>query len=319
MPSEGPTDRLPHLQIPPVPPEATAGRPPVVAVDLGGTNLRVALVGADGSVVARVRVPTPHEGSIAVTVAELVGTLDTGPAGAAVVAVPGPVEYRSGRVLWAPHLPERWIAELTEESLSDRLGLEVSLANDADLAAIGESYFGAGRAARDVVFLTVSTGIGAGVLLDRRLVRGRRSVAEVGHTIIDRDAFLAGRPATLEQLASGSAIAHLAARAGVAAHSGEELEALEERGEDRAGMVWEEIVDNVTIGIVNIARCFGPELVIIGGGLGRERELFEPVRERLRALVPTIAEELTLAPAMLGDDAGIVGAAGWSQAVAARE
>jgi glucokinase len=289
-------------------------RRPVIAVDLGGTNLRVALVDSDGTVIARHRVPTPAQGSITVALAELIAELECDPDYSAVVAVPGLVDYERGSALWAPHLPAAWVAELAEDRLAPRLCRRVSVANDADLAAVGETYFGAGRNATDVVFVTVSTGIGAGVLLNRRLVRGRRSIAEVGHTIIDRRAFAHAEPATLEEWASGSSVERLTQIASVEAHTGEQLEALEESGDHRAIRVWMQMVESVTIGIINLAWCYGPDLIIIGGGIGRERPLLDPVQERLTAIAPTIAMRFSLVKAELADDAGLIGGAAWDRA-----
>jgi glucokinase len=287
---------------------------PVIAVDLGGTNLRVAVVDGDGTVLERHRVPTPTQGSVADSIAELIAELGADPDYPAVVAVPGLVDYERRSALWAPHLPPDWVTELAEDHLTSRLCRRVCIANDADLAAVGETYFGAGRNASDVAFLTVSTGIGAGVLLNRRLVRGRRSVAEIGHTIIDRHAFSNGEPATLEELASGSNIPRLAQIGAVRARTGEQLEALEESGDDRATAVWMQIVESVTIGIINLAWCFGPDLIIIGGGIGRERPLLDPVRERLNEMAPVIAMRFALVPEELADDAGLIGAAAWDRA-----
>lgn len=287
---------------------------PVVAVDLGGTNLRVAVVDETGTVLGRHRVPTPTQGSITDFLADIITELGADPGYPAVVAVPGLVDYERRSALWAPHLPSGWATELSEDHLTSRLCRRVCIANDADLAAIGETYFGAGRNASDVAFLTVSTGIGAGVLLNRRLVRGRRSVAEIGHTIIDCRAFSKGEPATLEELASGSNIARLAEIGAVRARTGEQLETLEESGDDRATAVWMQIVENVTIGIINLAWCFGPDLIIIGGGIGRERPLLDPVRERLNDMAPTVAMSFALVKEELADDAGLMGAAAWDRA-----
>jgi len=287
---------------------------PVIAVDIGGTNLRVAVVDGDGAVLERRRVPTPTRGSITGSLAELIADLGADPSYSAVVAVPGLVDYERRSALWAPHLPPEWVTELAEVQLSSRLCRRVSIANDADLAAVGETYFGAGRDIRDVVFVTVSTGIGAGVLLNRRLVRGRRSIAEIGHTIIDRHAFSNREPATLEELASGSNVQRLAQIGAVPARTGEQLEALEESGDDRATAVWMQIVESVTIGILNLAWCFGPDLIIIGGGLGRERPLLDPVRERLNEMTPAMAMGFALVIEELADDAGLMGAAAWDRA-----
>jgi len=286
----------------------------VIAVDIGGTNLRMAIVGTDGTLLGRHKIPTPSQGSITEAIAGLIAELEPDPELPVVVAVPGLVDYEQRRTLWAPHLPLGWVDELAEDPLTARLSRPVSIANDADLAAVGETYFGAGTNAADVVFLTVSTGIGAGVLLNRGLVRGRRSVAEIGHTIIDRHAFSKGEPATLEELASGSSVPRLAHIAAVPVHTGEELEALERCGNERATALWMEMVENVTIGIINLAWCFGPELIIVGGGIGRERALLDPVRERLAEMAPHLAMETSLVEAELADDAGLVGGAAWYRA-----
>ena len=94
-------------------------------------------------------------------------------------------------------------------------GLSVSIANDADLAAVGEAWFGAGRDFADVAYLTVSTGIGAGIVTGGLLVHGGRSLAEVGHTVVDGEALADGRPATVEELGSGTALDRLAEEAGL--------------------------------------------------------------------------------------------------------
>ncbi len=295
-------------------PVTASERHHVIAIDLGGTNLRVALVDEKGTVLARHRIPTPAQRSIADALADLIIELECDPDNSAVVAVPGVVDYEHGCALWAPHLPPTWITQLTEEHLASRLCRRVSIANDADLAAVGETYFGAGKHATDVVFVTVSTGIGAGVLLNGQLVRGRRSVAEIGHTIIDRRAFSDGEPATLEELASGSSVPRLTQIAAVNAETGEQLEILEETGDDRATAVWMQMVEGVVIGIINLAWCYSPELVIIGGGIGREEPLLSPVRSRLNQLAPTIAMKFSLVREELADDAGLIGAAAWDRA-----
>ncbi|MHB8467787.1 MAG: ROK family protein, partial [Acidimicrobiales bacterium] len=157
----------------------------VLAVDLGGTNMRCAAVDEAGTVGHRLERPTPHDGTdtsaLTALMAEVAGNV-TG-CTSAVVGVPGRVDYRVGALEQAPNLPVTWPPMLTEARLSQTVGLPVALANDADLAAVGEAFFGAGRAFSDVAYLTISTGIGAGVVLGGLLVHGRRSLAEVGHAV----------------------------------------------------------------------------------------------------------------------------------------
>ena len=130
----------------------------------------------------------------------------------AVVGLPGAVDYEAGRFLWAPNLPAQWPDQLSADGLSAQLGLPVSIANDADLAAVGEAWFGAGATSPAVAYLTISTGIGAGVVNGGRVLRGTRSLAEVGHVVIDWRAWRDGAPSTVEELGSGSGVARLARR-----------------------------------------------------------------------------------------------------------
>lgn len=284
---------------------------PTLAVDLGGTHLRVALVDQKGSVSARHDVPTPRAGQVPSALVELMAQLAPG-ADHAVVGLPGAVDYRRGRLEWAPHLPRAWVERLAASDLSRTLGIRVDLANDADLAAVGETFFGAGGRYADVVYLTVSTGIGAGVVLGGRLVHGGRSIAEVGHTVIDRMAFRAGDPCTLEALAAGSSIPELARRAGLGPIDGATLEARTAEGDERAGGVWADVVEAAVIGVVNLVRTFRPEAVIVGGGLGLRPRFSADLRAGFLG-VP-LPDHPDLLAADLGDDAGLMGGGAWRRA-----
>ncbi len=291
--------------------------PPVLAIDLGGTRMRAAAVDADGGVVERCAQPTPQDADGPAALVDLAtDVLAAHSIQRSVVGVPGGVNYRDGQVEHAPNLPPHWPAELDEEVLAERLGVTVDLANDADVAAVGEAYAGAGRGVDDVVYLTVSTGVGAGVLLGGRLMHGHRSLAEVGHTVIDRRADRDGEPATLEALGSGTALAQLAAQAGLPA-DGEKVTELAAAGDATAQRIWAELASVVAVGVTNLAYLFAPEAVVLGGGVGRAGEvLLEPVRQRLaRHGPPGRGEAIEVRPAQLGDDAGLVGAAAWRQAI----
>ena len=184
----------------------------VLVVDLGGTNMRAAVIGSDGEVLLRRAQPTPRQDPCPDALLSLVGdVLGTHSVAAVVVGVPGRIDHEEGALEYAPNLPSHWPGALREALVTDHLGVPVSLANDADLATVGEACFGAGRGAADVVYITVSTGVGAGVLLGGRLVRGRRSAAELGHTIVDTSAHARGEPATVEGRGSGTAFGRLGA------------------------------------------------------------------------------------------------------------
>jgi len=274
-------------------------------------------VDGSGRVLERCAAPTPHDAHGPDALVALASAVLKGDAVAsAVVGVPGRVHYGEGLLEHAPNLPAGWASTLTEATLRDLLGMPVALANDADMAAVGEATFGAGRAFDDVVYITISTGVGAGVVLGGRLVHGVRSLAEIGHTIIDRRAIRDGQPATVEELASGSALASHASALGLDAE-GADLVALIDQ-DQRARTAWDEVVQVAGLAVVNLAHVFAPEVVVVGGGVGRSGErLLVPIRAALAARGPRGhgASPLVVSAA-LGDDAGLVGAAGWVLAVA---
>ena len=286
---------------------------PTLAVDLGGTRVRAALVDSEGALREHRSTATPHDADLPEM---LVGLMRDVAAGrrisGVVVGVPGPVNYARGELQWAPHIPEAAIRGLRGSWLGDRLGVPVTLANDADLGAVGEAYFGAGREFDDVAYLTVSTGVGAGVLLGRHLVHGNRSAAELGHTIVDLAAWSGGEPATLEDFASGSAVARRSTAAGLGPLDAVGLEAAVARDDPAAGALWRTMVEAVAVGVLNLCALFEPQVVVVGGGLGRRERLLKPVRELVanhRTLTP-----FELVPGQLGDDVGLVGAAAWCRA-----
>jgi glucokinase len=290
---------------------------PVLAVDLGGTHMRAAAVGPQGVIADRVAGLTPHDdphpGQLFAIIGKMRGRHELS---RAVVGLPGRIDYREGTLEYAPNLPPMWAADLTVARLERITGVPTAIANDADLAAAGEAYFGAGRGYRDVVFMTVSTGIGAGAILGGRLVAGRRSGVEIGHVVIDREAARAGRPATVEQLGAGPALARAAAAAGVTERNAE-LVALAESGEPRLANAWAQVTEAVGFGAVALAHMFCPEVIVIGGGLG---EASESLRAAAEAAVSAhgprgLPSPITVVPALLGADAGLRGAAAWQRAV----
>lgn len=284
-----------------------------LAVDLGGTSMRVARTSAAGEVVDRVEEETTDDTGRLVALMQDVA--DRGPVAHAVVGVPGRVDYNAGRLEYAPNISPAWVEILSEEHLTDALGTEVSIANDADLAAVGESWFGAGRDFADVAYLTVSTGIGAGVVVGGLLLHGGRSMAEVGHTVVDGEALAVGRPATVEELGSGTALDRLAEEAGLDV-SGKELVDRVRGGDEAAAKVLTRVVTAAAIGAVNLAHLFTPDVIVVGGGLGLNGDLvLDPIRRLLEVRGPReLPRPIAVVNAALGDDAGLAGAGAWHRA-----
>lgn len=284
-----------------------------LGVDVGGTNMRAAIVDDDGTVGERSDRPTERDCSTLIDLARHV--LEGDEVEGAVVGLPGRIDYGAGTLEYAPNIDPSWRTELTEARLADELGVPVALANDADLAAVGEAWFGAGRSFRDVAYLTISTGIGAGVVTGGLLVHGRRSVAEVGHTIVDGQRLLEGRKATVEDLGSGTALTELAREADIAGDA-KELVALVERGDPTATRIFERVAFAAAMGAVNLAHLFTPEVIVVGGGLGLVGDLIlEPIRTLVAERGPrAMPEPICVVNADLGDAAGLAGAAAWHRA-----
>jgi glucokinase len=284
-----------------------------LAVDLGGTSMRVSRTAPTGEVLDRVEESTGDDCARLVDLMRKVAS--GGPVAHAVVGVPGRVDYQGGRLEYAPNLSPSWVESLSEDHLSSELGMAVSIANDADLAAVGESWFGAGRDFADVAYLTVSTGIGAGVVVGGLLVHGRRSMAEVGHTVVDGQALAEGRPATVEELGSGTALDRLAEEAGLDV-TGRELVRQVRGGDAAAGKVLTRVITAAAIGAVNLAHLFTPDVLVVGGGLGLNGDLvLDPIRTLLEARGPrALPQPIAVVNAALGDDAGLAGAGAWHRA-----
>ena len=305
----------------------------VVGVDLGGTRLRVALADQAGVIVRRRAVPTlAEEGRNAVigrVLAEIRAVLEPLPLPSlarVAVAVPGPVDPWQGIVYRPPNLPG-WGDVPLKSILEQELTVPVVLGNDANLAALAEHHFGAGRGVSYLVYLTVSTGVGGGVInADKLLLGAWGGAAEIGHVTIDLDGPLCscGNHGCLEAMASGKAIAHEAARriatgtvSVLTERVGGDLEQLRadavvqaaRDGDQLAGQVIDWASYNLGVGIANLLHLFDPALIIIGGGVANAWDLLHPpmtraIRERA---MEAYANRTKIVRSELGDDVGLLG------------
>ena len=222
----------------------------------------------------------------------------------AVVGVPGLVDYLKGEVSKMPNLPD-WEGIISSSRLSEALGLETLIANDADLGALGENRFGAGRGTKHMIYLAAGTGVGSGVVLNGRLLRSRFSLGEIGHTIIDRHS-----EKTLEELASGIALRRSMGLdvSELARHSA--------TGDAEATKIFDRFCEDLAIGVYNLVHCFSPEIVVVGGGMTNAVEpLLKPMRALLSRSGPyALASKVSVVKAQTGDNVGLLGAAAfWSE------
>jgi predicted NBD/HSP70 family sugar kinase len=254
-------------------------------------------------------VPTPPAGELAHSLADLARRVRTDtPVDHAVVGVPGRVDYEAGAITWGRGLPPEWLDALREPALSRLLGGPVFLANDADLATLGEACYGAGRGRANVAYLTISSGVGAGAVVGGRLLRSRTKLAEIGLTILGLPGDGRGEPILLEDLGSGRAL-----EAAGGGRSAAEIVAAARDGDPGATETWATFTAAVSATAVNIAHLLVPDVIVIGGGVSSAGELLlEPVRDWLRRYGPQeLPHSIEVRQAELGDDAALAGAAAW--------
>jgi glucokinase len=291
----------------------------LLGLDFGGTKLAAGLVDpAGGAVLKRTQCATPHNAvaSMAAMLAMARELTGGGVPRAVGVSFGGPVAADNRTVRLSMHIPG-WEQAPLAEWLETEFGVPCAVANDADAAALAEYRFGAGRGVRHMLYLTVSTGIGGGVIVEGRLHRGERAWAgEVGHMVLDPDGppCPCGRNGCLEALASGLSIArdarihapHLNPSDPGAISARDVVAALDH--DPAARKVWERAMRWLGVGIASAANLLNPGLVVLGGGLTNAGALlFDPVQRELsrRALDP----ETRIVRAQLGDDVGILGGA----------
>jgi glucokinase len=306
----------------------------VVGVDVGGTNIEVGLVDAQHRVHARAKGPTPSSGPDAVLAAlsDLVRGLDAKPVSIG-VGIPGVVH--EGRVLTVPNLGGWHEPVDLVEALTDRLGLPVTLGNDADVGLLGEWLAGSAVGARDVLGLWIGTGIGGGLILNGRPHHGARGAAgEIGHVIVQAGGALCtcGRRGCVEAYAGRRSMQGVATTMAEAGWQTSLFEIQEKdhkptltssvwaralEGKDElAGKLFDTAIETLGVAVGSAVNLLDLDTVIVGGGLAEK--LGQPLADRISAAaVPWMLQPspgLRFTVSALGDDAGVVGAAALARA-----
>jgi glucokinase len=300
--------------------------PKLLGIDVGGTKTAFALGDLDGSVSARRRRPTEPSGDaradldrMAADARSLLAEAGLAATDLAAVGVslPGPLDPEAGRVLSPPNLPG-WHDTPVRDRLQDALGVRVFLENDANAAALAEWHFGAGRGLRHMVYLTMSTGVGGGLVLDGRIHRGvLASAGELGHVPVEWDGepCACGRRGCLEAYVGGAswtrrlrAVAPESSRAVALAGSRDaltprQLVAAAHEGDAFALAEMKRWNGYVARGIVTVVMLLAPEAVVLGtiAVAAGEALAFEPIRAEVAGRIwPHLAERLRIVPAALG-------------------
>ncbi len=299
-----------------------------VGVDVGGTKIAAGVVAPEGEILDEVRYPTPASSkrlveSIARAIAEVKDGYEVG---GVCLAVAGLILAQENKVVFSPNLHAVEGIPLKKE-LEPRIGLPLTIENDANAAAWGEFRFGVGSEADHLVFVTLGTGVGGGVISHGVLLRGAQgSGGELGHVTIQATGprCACGNRGCLEALASGNAIGRRAREVAIERPGsalgrlavkrnvlGEDVTELAQKGDEAALSVLEETGRWLGIGLVGFINIFNPEVVAIGGGAAKAGELILKSARRevyLRARSPSrdLAE---IKEATLGPKSGVLGAA----------
>jgi glucokinase len=299
-----------------------------IGVDVGGTKIAAGVVSPEGEVLHEVRYPSagPKERLLS-SIARAVNEVREGfEVGSVCLAVPGFVMSAENKVIFAPNLHAIEGVPLKEE-LGRRTGLHVTVENDANAAAWGEFRFGAGSEATHLVFITLGTGVGGGVISHGLLLRGAQGAGgELGHITIQANGPRCGcgNHGCLEALASGTAIARRAREVASEYPNsalgrlaiertvlGEDVSELAQGGDEAAISVLKETGVWLGIGLAGLVNVFNPEVIAIGGGAARAGDLIlESARHEVRLRAQSPSRDLVqIREATLGAKSGVLGAA----------
>ncbi|MQY56323.1 MAG: ROK family protein [Dehalococcoidia bacterium] len=308
----------------------------ILGVDLGGTKIAAALATAQGKILARGRSSTRAQAGPDVVIKSICATIDRTLAAKRLkpsqflgigIAAAGIIDSDKGKVISSPNLPG-WHEVPLRDAVEQRFGIPTYLGNDATLAALGEWCFGLKKGIANLIYITVSTGIGGGIIAGGKLYTGACGVAgEIGHMTIDVNGpkCNCGNIGCWETLASGTALAREAvkqiregAKTSIIELVNGDISKIDAKVVDLAAKQGDELAKELIsrlgyylgIGLVNLVNIFNPELILIGGGVAKMGDLLlQPaikiVKERAFS---TPANAVEIKPALLGDDSGILGA-----------
>ncbi len=323
-------------------------RTPVLAVDIGGTKLMAAFISAEGRMLANAVCPTHAVDGVDAVIERLFLLIDelldqeiteVDEFSGVGIACAGAIDTDRGMIAQSPNLPG-WYDIPLAEIVAERCKVDTYLINDASAAALGEFRFGAGKGVKDLILITLGTGIGGGIIIDGELYLGAcGSAAEIGHMIVDVNGppCACGSHGCLESFASGTAVSRNAFNRiklgeesiiiGMVDGEIEEITAetvgtaaLE--GDRLARDIYSRAAYYLGVGLVNLVNIFNPEMIIVGGGMMEQQELLlEPAIQVVRDRAFRIsAEAVQIVAAHLGNEAGVYGAAAYAlEHVARRE
>ena len=310
---------------------------PIIGVDIGGTKILAVVADSNGKLLARKHIPTQAASGPEPGIKRIILAINQVCRQANIsskdgingigIAIAGLVDTPRGILVTSPHLPD-WRDVPLKDQLEAALGVQTFIINDAKAAALGEQTFGAGKGIENQIYMTVSTGIGGGIIINGALYMGKAgSAGEIGHMVIDVNGprCNCGNNGCLETLASGTAVAReMSARLGKGDSSivrdtvsgrlqditAEMVSKAAEQGDTVAVEVIHQAGVYLGVGLANLVNIFNPELIIIGGGFAKvgSRLLDPAISEMKRRAFSRPANQVRITVAQLGDNSGVLGA-----------
>lgn len=308
----------------------------IVGIDLGGMSAKGAIFEENGTLILKKSVPTSSADGFDKTaehMAELTRALakeahaDYSEIDGIGIAVPGFIDSEKGVVMrWSNY---GWLERPLVQKMEELTGKKVKISNDANVAALGEAKFGAGKEYKSSLLVTLGTGVGGGIIVDGKLLEGYKSAgAEIGHMVICEGGELCscGRHGCLEAYTSARALIRMTkwkmeldlttkmwevAGGKLENVDGKTAFAAARLGDTRAQEVVDEYVEHLAVGLANLANVLRPQAILLGGGISNEGEhLFAPLRKAVEKKLYASAEfvPLVITKASLGNDAGVYGA-----------
>jgi len=308
-----------------------------IGIDVGGTNVKIALVDDNGKIIYSNSVPTYAKmgyeytvNNIKQAIKDLMKETNTTPSDIEGIGFdfPGQVDCKTGVVKLAPNIPG-WVNVPIAQMIEDEFHIPTRIDNDVRCAALGELKFGAGRGCENFICITVGTGIGSGIVINGKVVRGATNAAgELGHIKLQMNGGPicgCGDTGCLEAFASGPAIVAMAQEyiKGGKSTKFREMAAVEggeitpymvakaaEEGDPVAKRIFEIVGEYIGIGLTSVINLLNPERVIIGGGVAESGELLlGPIRKTVKERAMVVAgNAVEIVPAQLGNSAGVIGA-----------
>ncbi|WP_411334723.1 ROK family protein [Metabacillus indicus] len=288
-----------------------------IGIDLGGTNVRVGLIDDNGKIVEIIQEPTEAEQGPLYIIEKMKRMIESVIQGKRIkgigIGAPGPLDSKNGIILSPPNLPG-WDQIPLAKILEEHFRVSVYLNNDANVAGLAEANAGSGANCESVYYVTVSTGIGGALIINKQLFNGANGYAgEIGNMIVEPNGYKHNNlnSGSFEGIASGTSIGRRAFEKFGIEGGAKQVFRLAEHRNAEAQLIIDETVHFLAMGIANIAHIVNPELFIVGGGVMESKQLIlTPLKDKVKEYVfPQLASSIRIVPAALGGHAGVIGAA----------